>query len=220
MSETPEQILDGYRQRIDAIDDQLIALLKERIGIVAQVASLKRREWPKDCHIRSGREGRMHQRIAQTFTDSDFPPRAALAIWREIIGASTNLESPLKIITAGAAYASMAQAYFGSMAQVAHSESAHAALSAMASRHYTIMVVGRESLSIIAAHAPQLKIFAALPLVCDTPEAFALAAIDPEPSGNDTSYFWEQGTLVTLPSFVSSKPGAQWLGTHPAQIRL
>lgn len=220
MAETPEHILQGYRERIDAIDDQLIALLKERIGVVAQVASLKRREWPKDCHIRSGREGRMHQRIAQTFADSDFPPRAALAIWREIIGASTNLESPLKIITAGGQYAAMAQDYFGSMAQVAHSESAHAALSAMHSRHYTIMVAGRASLGIVAAHAPQLKIFAALPLVADAPEAFALAAIEPEESGHDTSYFWEQGALLTLPGFITSKPGAQWLGAHPVPIQL
>lgn len=220
MAASPQETLAAYRAKIDAIDDQLIALLHARIDVVREVAALKRREWPKDCHVRSGREGMMHERIAGAFRDSAFPARAALTIWREIIGASTNLESPLRIVTAGESYAALAQEYFGSVAQVAHSASVHAALAAIAAKRFSMLVGGRESLPVVAAQAPQLKIFAALPLIANEVEAFALAAIEPEPSGHDVSYFLEQGRVTSQPGFVTEQPGAQWLGAHPRPIRL
>lgn len=41
MSETPDEVLAGYRARIDALDDQLIRLLAERFEITKAVGAHK-----------------------------------------------------------------------------------------------------------------------------------------------------------------------------------
>ncbi len=52
----PTHPLSQLRAKIDAIDDKLFALLKQRIGIVKQVGELKSRDRSNRCFIRSGRE--------------------------------------------------------------------------------------------------------------------------------------------------------------------
>jgi hypothetical protein len=95
----------------------------------------------------------------------------------------------------------------------------HAALAAIQAKRYSILIAPREGLAVVAEQAPHIKIFAALPLVGET-EAFALAAIDPEPSGHDISYFLERGQVTSTHGFVTEQFGAQWLGAHPAPLSL
>jgi chorismate mutase len=116
--QTPEQQLAAHRARIDAIDETLTQLLIERTQIVAQVGALKNATWPRDCHIRPGREARMHRSVIQRFSGSLFSVRAALLIWRQIIGASTALESPLKVAVLSADHRPRARNYFGANAQI------------------------------------------------------------------------------------------------------
>lgn len=212
MTDRPEQTLEAHRAAIDAIDSQLIALLKDRIGIVKQVAALKAANWPGKCHIRSGREGRMHQRIAQAFRDSDFPASAALAIWRQIIGASTHVESPLKIAVTSADHAAMAREYFGVSAEVLPFSSL---ADALASKERTILLATRADLPVVRAVAPKLKIFGALPLQQAEPAALALAELTPEESDDDISYYLRDGRIDTQDGFA---PNEQWLGAHPRPI--
>lgn len=212
MSETPEQTLEQHRARIDALDTQLIALFKERIGIVKQVAALKAANWPGKCHIRSGREGRMHQRIAEAFRDSDFPAPAALAIWRQIIGASTHVESPLVIAATSAEQEAMAREYFGVTAHV-HQFSNLA--DALADKQRTIILTTTSDLPVVRAIAPKMKIFAALPLQQAEPSALALAELTPEASGDDVSYYLREGRVEANAGF---EPNDQWLGAHPRPI--
>ena len=212
MSTTPEQTLEQHRARIDALDTQLIALLQERIGVVKQVAALKAEHWPAACHIRSGREGRMHRRVADAFRDSDFPAAAALAIWRQIIGASTHVESPLRIAVTSAEQAMLAREYFGVTAHVTQ----HGNLAeALADKTRTMLITTTSDLPVVRAVAPKLKIFAALPLQQATPSALALAEITPEPSGDDVSYYLHEGRIETKPGFDPTDP---WLGAHPRPI--
>lgn len=92
-----EPELSAIRQQIDTIDDKLAALLRERIGLVQQVGEYKRRTAPGICPIRPAREAEMVRRIMSLFEGSSFPPVAAAAMWRIIIGASTSVETPLTI---------------------------------------------------------------------------------------------------------------------------
>ncbi len=93
----PEPELTAIRQQIDVIDDKLAALLRERIGLVQQVGEYKRRTAPGICPIRPAREAEMVRRIMSLFEGSAFPPAAAAAMWRIIIGASTAVENALVI---------------------------------------------------------------------------------------------------------------------------
>lgn len=86
-----------FRGQIDALDDKIIDLLIERIGIVSQVGEMKRGVNATQCPLRPGREADMVRRIAKKFEGTDFSPAAAAAIWRILIGASTAVEGALKI---------------------------------------------------------------------------------------------------------------------------
>lgn len=196
------QSLAQLRADIDALDSELIALLKKRIGIIHRVAALKREHTPGACHIRSGREGAMHKRIFDTFAGSDFPPAAALSIWRQIIGASTHLESPITVAVAGdEALRWHAREYFGRSVTFLQEADIASALRAVEEQRATIALLPQPNASNIAAWAelqshPALQVFASLPMVLaegEEPTGCAVAAITPEPSGEDV-------TLLLLPA--------------------
>lgn len=197
MTENTPNPLKALRTRIDAVDDQLIALLKERIGIIHEVASYKRAHTPADCHIRPGREGEMHRRIQQAFEDSDFPPAAALLIWRQIIGASTHLESPITIAVGpgqdGLAW--HAREYFGRPVRHFTAGSITEAIDSVLTKRATIALLPAPTdtnlveWAALAQH-PQLQAFASLPVVLapgESPAGYAIAAVATEASGDDVS---------------------------------
>jgi chorismate mutase len=228
--QTAEQTLAGFRARIDAIDAQLSALLIERTGIIHEVAALKREHWPNGCHIRPGREGQMHRAIANRFSGSLFPPLAALTIWRQLIGASTHLESPLNATVIDATHAWLAREYFGVQIGIAHAHSFTDALPHLADGRSNLLILPTPETSDWWHHAALLAaqgvfVFAALPVALGTlPEgaspAVALAAVTPEPSGDDVSYFVRDGMLEIVDGFASSRDGAIFIGAHPRAITL
>ena len=160
----------------------------------------------------------MHRRIAAAFAGSDFPPLAALAIWRQLISAASHREAPLAITSAVPAH--LARDYFGSFANHRSAANALAALSEVASNQATIAVIPPSGLMTLARF-PTLKIFAALPLSGRSIEALAVAEIAPEPSGEDVSYFLTAESKVeTIAGFThETPPGALWLGAHPQQLK-
>jgi chorismate mutase len=209
--------LEALRARIDALDDALIALIRERMGVIAEVAVLKNHQHAARCHIRSGREGQMHRRIAAAFRGSDFPPAAALAIWRQLIAAASHREAPLMI--ASAAPAHLAREYFGSFPEHRALPHAEGALGEVARGNATIAVIPPSGAAALTRF-PQLKIFAALPLVGKSIEALAVAELMPEASGEDVSYFANaQGKVTTMAGFVTECPDATWLGAHPQPLK-
>lgn len=230
---SPEQKLQEFRARIDAVDDQLIRLFIERIGIIREVAALKGEHWPKPCHIRPGREGEMHQALARRFTGTGFPPLMALAIWRQLIGGSTHVESPLNItyFADHPEHRYFAREYFGVQAGTTAAASLAEALRTLDEGSSNILVLptpphGDWWRDTAALQRAGLFIFATLPVAAGnapsgTMPAVALAALTPEDSGNDISYFVEaDGTLVTEPRFVTEREGAAYLGSHPRAISL
>ena len=92
----PPELVE-FRRKIDETDEKIIALIKERCDIVKQVGKFKSGKGHKGCYIRPGREADMLRHIWKTFEDSKFSSVAACGIWRQIIAASTRIESDLRV---------------------------------------------------------------------------------------------------------------------------
>lgn len=198
---SPEAILADCRARIDAMDEHLSQKLIERTGIIAEVAALKAKHWPGRCHIRPAREGQMHEAMAKRFEGTDIPPIAALAIWRQMIGAATSLESPLSCVSLvhEPHHAWLAREYFGAGVgnHVVTSLAEQLEVFQRGVANIVLLPTAESSdwwrdAPLFAKH--NLKIFATLPVSTQplphgVAPAFALAPVAPEPSGNDLSYF-------------------------------
>lgn len=197
---SPAERLAAFRTRIDAIDERIAQLLVERTGIIAEVAALKAAHWPGRNHIRPAREGQMHEALAKRFAGTDIPPIAALAIWRQMIGAATSLESPLSTVSLvhEPHHAWLAREYFG--AGVGNHTDASLAdmLDTMQRGIANILLLPAPAGSDWWRDAALfekngLAIFASLPVTTQplphgAAPAIALAPVKPEPSGNDISY--------------------------------
>lgn len=244
MSPEYTESLTELRAEIDRLDTQLATLLADRMGIIHKVAALKAAHTPGTCHIRPGREGMMHRRITERFAGSDFPAPAALGVWRQIIGASTHLESPIRIAAASQALLWQGRDYFSRMAVPCPTESAETALEAVKQQTATIALLPPptpETLSFWAswrAQHPELYVFAALPVVLapgESPAAYAVAAVRPEASGDDVSLFalaasapLPQGAVVLASNaaqriiqcagFITELAQAHYLGTLPRPL--
>lgn len=212
--------LQNYRSQIDAIDDQLIALLKQRISIVAKVGEMKREETPLKNFIRSGREAVMVKRLYTEFHDSDFHPAAAAAMWRLIISASIHHEAPLNISTTEA-FSAVAAEYFGSFMPQQFCTSDADALTVSAADKQTIALIAPDSAALLAQPEYQhLKIFALLPYIpspLPRPQVYAVAQLIPEDTGEDVSLFYAD-KLITLEGYHAQQPHALWLGSYAKPI--
>lgn len=198
MTDTEEK-LQQHRHDIDQIDDQIIELLKKRIETVSQVGAIKREAGETGVFIRPGREGRMHKRIFEAFSGSDFPPRAALQIWRMLISASTDHESPLAI---GATYSAdepdlywMAREYFGNFVNVQPINNSNHVIADIQDKKLNVGVLPFPQdtvqwwLSLAQYQTPSIYIFAKLPLIEHSkqePTGLAIANVMPEPTNPDT----------------------------------
>jgi chorismate mutase len=92
-----DSTLQSFRQQIDAIDRELLALLDQRCGIVQQVGEYKRERSEHPVYLRPGREADMVRQLAESAGKGRFSAHAAALIWRQIISASTSLEAPVTI---------------------------------------------------------------------------------------------------------------------------
>lgn len=96
MSEQPvdAQDLDDWRQRIDTIDRELVALLNQRAGYVRRIGEAKRSSG--GAIFVPHRERQVFDRVCG-HNEGPMPDKALRAIWREIMSASIALEQPLRI---------------------------------------------------------------------------------------------------------------------------
>ncbi|MCI5049032.1 MAG: chorismate mutase [Rickettsiales bacterium] len=203
--------LTEFRKQIDAIDDEIIALMKQRIEIVAQVGAAKKAAGEKGLFLRSGREGKMIRRIFNAFKSSNFDATAATSMWRQMIAASIHHESPMQLSVVHHEKIQnllwLAREHFGSFVPVTTNTTVNGVLGDLASDKINIGILPSPAETFLADEdtnwwlvlASQgntnLKIFAHLPVVAH-PEfpkrachGLAIANVTPEESGNDESYF-------------------------------
>lgn len=236
-----EEELARQRGRIDALDVQIMTLLKDRSAIVQEVGALKSRAAPGQCPVRPGREAAQLRRVVEAFQGSLFQPAAAAVIWRMIIMSSLSLEGELRI----SVYATetdrelywLAREYFGPFSTFIRHPTPKRVLGDLIDGKAQIgvlphfqaeRVTGRWWSDILGGGAQRPKIFAWLPFVHaqrptpDTLTALAVGMIEPEETGNDLSYLLieaeDMASMTRLQgAFAQAKLEARWIGVVPAE---
>lgn len=189
--------LDAVRQRIDALDTELLRLVDERASLARTVAAAKRAAGDGDRFaLRPGREAAILRRlIAAERTSAS--PGLIVRIWRELIGDSLSVQGPFHLTVWGAKdpgrAVELARHRFGAappLRQAAKPEDAIAQARTPGGVAICAMTPDSAWWGRLLAE-PQLNVFAALPcLVAWGPmSALAVAAVDVEPTGDDRT-FW------------------------------
>jgi len=93
--------LKGFREKIDAVDDQIVELLAERAGYVKEVG--KRKKAAKLPEFRPEREVEIIERMCEKnkLLNSGLPCESIATFWLEIISGCRALEKKLEIAYLG-----------------------------------------------------------------------------------------------------------------------
>jgi chorismate mutase/prephenate dehydratase len=95
MSQVPgDSDLSAHRNRIDAIDREVVRLLNERATAASAIGAAKAARG--EAVFAPGREQQVFERIAAANT-GPLPDRALRAVWREVMSACRALEQPLTV---------------------------------------------------------------------------------------------------------------------------
>ena len=100
MSPTDPQSLDHLRRAIDAVDDEVLALLNRRAGLAAEVGQLKAAAAPEALFHAPKREREILARL-EGENGGPFPDAAVRTIFQEIMSACLSLEKPLRVAFLG-----------------------------------------------------------------------------------------------------------------------
>lgn len=100
MTPPDPQTLDRLRQAIDALDDELLALLNRRAALAAEVGQLKAAATPEALFHAPKREREILTRLVAE-NSGPFPATAVRTIFQEIMSACLSLEKPLRVAFLG-----------------------------------------------------------------------------------------------------------------------
>ena len=163
MSEQGAGGLSNLRQRIDALDRQLLDLLNQRARIAEEVGDIKRAEGTP--FFRPDRVAQVLANIQQT-NPGPLKNNHVAAIWREIMSACLALEAPQRVAVLGPIGTFCEQAaidYFGSAAEFIYCNNFDEVFHATAAGTAQFGVVGVEN-STEGAVARSLDLFLRTPL--------------------------------------------------------
>ena len=194
-----DDCLGPLRARIDEIDVALHDLLMERARVVEDIAKVK----GKGPVSRPGREAQVLRRIAERHEGS-FPLQAALRIWREIITACSYIQGGFKVAyfsgDDGMGVRALTRDHFGTLATLIPCGSAAQVLQQVSEDANVIGVLPFPQSEEAECWWPALarnggktpRVIARLPFGGIGKEGFgealAVSLIDPEPSGDDSSF--------------------------------
>jgi hypothetical protein len=193
--------LSKLRSKIDAIDDKIIKLLKERMDIVKQVGEFKKETSASQSFIRAGREASMLRDLTRKAGDV-FPPQAIATIWRMIISTSLCVEQEISVYTCDDKDNSCywhAREYFGNFLQIYPKLQAGEVIAAVAKNPSAVGVLPLLDNSQNPwwvrpkIEENNIYVFARIPFIWeDSPlftPALAIANTSPEPTQDDASLF-------------------------------
>ncbi len=201
--------LENLRGKIDEIDAKLHALLMARAALSADIARAKAADLANQplnplLPVRAAREAQVMNALIQRHS-GPMPKASLLRIWREIIGASANLQSPMRIVVAAlrdpVTAFDAARGLYGMAAPLTLAESPRQVLRALATGSAQLGVLpapGQQDASnwwTSLVDAPfGARIIARLPFLstadgqADAERFVVLAQAPAEPSGDDFSY--------------------------------
>ncbi|CAH2600565.1 Chorismate mutase [Rhodovastum atsumiense] len=199
--DSPVATLSELRAEINRLDDTIHDLLMARAQVVTQVGSLGGKG---RIALRPGREAAIIRRLLARH-EGDLPRRAVVRIWRELLAATTAMQAPYSIaaceVTADGSYAQCAREHFGALTPLRVHRTPALALAEIAAGTATVAVLplpvdGEPSpwwTTLLHQGEPRIHVVARLPFWSPRPEgtpraqALVLAAVPPDPSGDDRS---------------------------------
>ncbi|MBL0318974.1 MAG: chorismate mutase [Alphaproteobacteria bacterium] len=228
---THDNVLLELRTQIDAIDDQIISLLKDRLAIVDQVGRHKKEMGINGCFLKPGREAAILKRVVMELRPH-FPDAAIASMWRMIISASLFHEQKLKVSVFGGDESKgywLAREYFGSFVPINKHVSIGSVLSDVEKNDSVIGVVPLHWQEVPNHYWWQnlkdnVSVFAVLPVVCDTANeqksVLALGKVKPEPTGDDSTLLVLNTPLTVSKNTISKalqsiKISAEWIAQSP-----
>lgn len=147
MSTAPSSDLALLRAEVDRVDSAVVDLLGERLRIVAEIAAAKRRATAGSgggLAMRPAREAAIMRRLAAR-ADDRFPKAALLRMWRELIDAFTQVQSPFAVCVHVPAHQpelwDVARDHFGSGTSLRRAESPGHALRQLGSGTVQVAVL-------------------------------------------------------------------------------
>lgn len=189
--------LDAVRQRIDALDTELLRLLDERASLARIVAAAKAAAGDGDKFaLRPAREAAILRRLIAA-ERAAASPSLVVRVWREMIGDSLSVQGPFHLNVWGGRdpgrAVELARQRFGAappLRQVAKAEDALAQARTPGGVAICALTPDSAWWGRMLAE-PQLQVFAALPCLAawGPMSALAVAAVDVEPTGDDRT-FW------------------------------
>ena len=188
--------LEAVRQRIDAIDGDLLRLLDERAGLARKVAEAKAAAGDGGKFgLRPGRETEILRRLLKARQEAS--AGLIVRVWREVIGDNLSRQGPFHLAVWGAKdpgrASELARMRFGAAPTLSHVASPEEALAAAKTPGgVAVVAFTRDSAwwgRLLAQ--PKLKVFAALPCLAAWGPlgALCVAEVDVEPTGDDQT-FW------------------------------
>jgi chorismate mutase-like protein len=190
--------LEQIREKIDAVDDQIHALLMERAKLGELVVAAKNGAAPDAPRLRPGREARILRRLKARH-EGNLPFPVVAHVWREVMTSFLNRQSPIDVSVWGGsnriAVWDIARGHFGTNIRFTPQQDAQAALAHLRATPGGIGVFAFEpegeswwrSLTSSENTGAGLQIFARLPFFMENGvTAFAVANAR-EDSGDETT---------------------------------
>jgi chorismate mutase / prephenate dehydratase len=233
--------LEDLRAEVDRIDQAIVELLVERSEVVRQIGAVKADRVNHRLAVRPAREAVILRRLA-VLVAGRFPRAVLVRMWRELLAATTRLQTPLSVAVFatrqhGFATWDLARDHFGSVTPMVRVDSASQALRSVSDGSATLAVVPLPNdedpwwLALVSDHHDRVRVFARLPFVAHgsgeaDAGALAFGRLEPEPSGDDLALLaLEAGTGVSRGRLRDLLQGAglepvwlaAWRGSDPPQ---
>lgn len=197
--------LEAVRQRIDALDTELLRLVDERASLARIVAEAKRAAGDGEKFaLRPAREAQILRRLIGSERQAA-NPSLIVRIWRELIGDSLSVQGPFHINVWGGKdpgrAVELARHRFGAappLRQVAKPEEAIAQARTPGGVAVCAIAPDNAWWGRLLAE-PHAKVFAALPCLAawGPMSVLAVAAVDVEPTGDDRTFWVTDATGPT-----------------------
>jgi chorismate mutase / prephenate dehydratase len=201
----PDETLEDLRSEIDGIDDALHDLLMRRAEVIRAIAKVKLARQAEDAGLaaafRPAREAEILRRLLLRH-DGPFPKRVLARIWREIISASLNVQTDFVLHVFATSnqsqFVDLAHGHFGSFTPVKIHTRPSLVVHACAEEPNSIGVIPLPNFEeggpawwaqLAPAGEKGPRVVAKLPfaLRAEDVAAYAIGAIEHEPSGDDTT---------------------------------
>lgn len=203
--DAPPDDLATLRAEIDRIDDAAHDLLMRRAEIVAEVGASAGKAGSRVA-LRPGREAAIIRRLLARH-EGNLPRQALVRLWRELLAATTSMQRPFVVAVCepgeGAAFTQAAREQFGALTplRIHHGPAQAIADVAAGTASAAVLPLPTQDeprqaawwTALLHAGRPRLHIIARLPFWSPRPdgapaaEALVVAAIAPDPSGQDRS---------------------------------